>query len=1181
MIGQTLGHYRIVEKIGAGGMGEVYRAHDEQLDRDVALKVLPAGTLADDAARKQFRKEALALAKLNHPNIETVFEFSSQNGVNFLAMELIAGSSLSERLKEGPLAGNEIQRLGIQLAEGLTAAHDQGIIHRDLKPGNLFLTPDGRLKILDFGLAKIIHPELGTDVTQSTAADSTTISGTVPYMSPEQLRGLPVDARSDIYAAGAVLYEMATGQRPFPQTQSAELIGAILHWTPPPPSTVNPHVSPGLESVICRALERELARRYQSARGLRAALEALSGGVPREGVGSQYAAPANAGASATVVLRPRTHLYVASVALVIVLAGGLVLGLNVRGLRDRLLRGNRSDSTSATKSSAPINARRSVAVLGFKNVSGRPDEAWLSTALSEMLTTELSAGEKLRTVPGENVAQMKVDLSLPEEDSYGKETLAKIHKNLNADEVVLGSYFPLGKGNIRLDLRLQDAVQGETLAAVSEKGSADQIDDLVSRAGASLREKLGAGAVSDADAAAVRATLPSNPEEARFYSEGLAKLRVFDALAARDRFERAVAAEPEYPLAHAGLASAWSTLGYDANSQAEAKKAFELSTNLPREQRLWIEGRYRESTHDWPKAVEVYKALRDFFPDNLDYGLRLIAAQTSASQGKDALATIEDLRKLPPPARDDPRIDLAEANAVMTLGNFKRALETADSARTKGDGQGARLLVARAQLTEGSALQNLGQTKEAIQANEQAKRLFSAAGDRGGVASALINLGGLFYGTGDVAGAKRAWEESLLISREIGDEAHIQTSLGNLATLLKHTGDLGGARLLFDQALEIAKKIGNTRGEAQITSNLAGLLYQQGDLQGAVHTEENALEAFRQIGDRNGVAKSLSNIRTILADRGDLTGAKNRYVEAIATFRQIGQKSGVASVTNQLANLLYMQSDLAEAKSLYEQALAACTEIGDKSGMLLAQGNLGNVLYDLGDLLGARQMYDQSLTLARQSDDKTALARNLANIGYVLEAQGDLAGARKAYEESLSTRKQIGEKGGVAATRLSLASHSIEEGNPAEAEQPAREAAEEFGKEHDPIDQAVALSALADSLFKQGRTAPARKTIDTALQIAGKNQANEFRAEIFIVAAHIRAASGETETARKSLESLLEEGTKLRNVATQFEVRLALGEVEMKSGKTAAGRARLAALEKDATAKGFLLIARDAAAAAR
>ena len=209
MIGQTLSHDRIVEKIGAGGMGVVYRAHDEQLDRDVALKVLPAGTPADEAARKQFRKEALALAKLNHPNIETVFEFGSQDGLDFLAMGLISGHTLSEELKDGPLMETEIVRLGIQFAEGLAAAHEQGVIHRDLKPGNLMITPGGRLKILDFGLARLIPVMADPDATRSLTQETGFISGTIPYMPPEQLRGEKTDARADVYSAGAVLYDMA------------------------------------------------------------------------------------------------------------------------------------------------------------------------------------------------------------------------------------------------------------------------------------------------------------------------------------------------------------------------------------------------------------------------------------------------------------------------------------------------------------------------------------------------------------------------------------------------------------------------------------------------------------------------------------------------------------------------------------------------------------------------------------------------------------------------------------------------------------------------------------------------------------------------------------------------------------------------------------------------------------
>ncbi len=213
MIGKTLSHYRIVEKIGAGGMGEVYRAHDERLERDVALKVLPTGTLADEANRKRFRKEALALSKLNHPHIATVHDFDTQAGTDFLVMELVEGVTLSDKLAGGPLLEKELARLGMQLAEALEEAHERGVVHRDLKPGNVMVTAKGQVKVLDFGLAKLLRPDVASaTATTESFTETQAVAGTLPYMAPEQLRGEGVDARTDIHALGAVLYEMATGQ---------------------------------------------------------------------------------------------------------------------------------------------------------------------------------------------------------------------------------------------------------------------------------------------------------------------------------------------------------------------------------------------------------------------------------------------------------------------------------------------------------------------------------------------------------------------------------------------------------------------------------------------------------------------------------------------------------------------------------------------------------------------------------------------------------------------------------------------------------------------------------------------------------------------------------------------------------------------------------------------------------
>ncbi len=277
-IGQVLGHYRIVERIGAGGMGVVYRARDERLQRDVAVKVLSAATLASHSGRKQFRQEALTLSRLSHPNIATVFDFDTQNGTDYLVIEYISGITLDTKLAGRALPEKEVVSLAVQLCQGLEAAHNSGIIHGDLKPSNLQITADARLKILDFGLARWMPhaSEYGLTVT-ATAAQG--YMGTLAYMAPEQLRGAKPDRRSDVWAVGSVIYEMATGKHVFVGPTSPQLIDAILNKEPASPRSVNPQVSSGLERVILTALQKDPCRRYQSAEALTVDLQRIEAGL--------------------------------------------------------------------------------------------------------------------------------------------------------------------------------------------------------------------------------------------------------------------------------------------------------------------------------------------------------------------------------------------------------------------------------------------------------------------------------------------------------------------------------------------------------------------------------------------------------------------------------------------------------------------------------------------------------------------------------------------------------------------------------------------------------------------------------------------------------------------------------------------------------------------------------------
>ncbi len=279
MVGQVLGRYKIVEEIGAGGMGVVFRARDERLGRDLALKVLSPGALHDEASRKRFRNEALMLSRLNHPSIQVIHDFDTQDGLDFLVSELVPGVTLNEKLRAGPLSEKQIVELGLQLAQGLVAAHAAGVLHRDLKPANLRVTPDGRLKILDFGLAILSEDTISVLSTMTSTSEAPNgISGTVPYMSPEQLLGEKLDDRSDIYAAGAVLYEMSTGRIAFAEAVPTRLTNSILHQLPAAPRSLNSKVSAELERIILKCLEKDPELRYQSAKELASDLKRLSVG---------------------------------------------------------------------------------------------------------------------------------------------------------------------------------------------------------------------------------------------------------------------------------------------------------------------------------------------------------------------------------------------------------------------------------------------------------------------------------------------------------------------------------------------------------------------------------------------------------------------------------------------------------------------------------------------------------------------------------------------------------------------------------------------------------------------------------------------------------------------------------------------------------------------------------------
>ena len=419
----------------------------------------------------------------------------------------------------------------------------------------------------------------------------------------------------------------------------------------------------------------------------------------------------------------------------------------------------------------------------------------LSTALSDWLSAELAAGDQLRTIPAEDVARMKVDLALPEVDSLGKDTLQRIRRDVGSDWVVVGSYASLrgtSGGDVRVDIRLQDAATGETIATLSEAGSESDLFKLISNAGEHLRAKLDIHSITPEQQAEVAVTLPSNRGAARFYAEGMDKLRNFDALAAQKLLLKAIALEPNDALLHSALASAWLKLGHDANAMAEAKKAVELSSSLPWTERSLILARQSEVSNRWEKAIETYRLLFEFYPDRIDYGLALVHAQVKAGKGTAAGETVFALRRLHPSLGDESSIDLAEADAADSQGDLKKALDLANKGAEKARLMGASVLLAHALTMRADELRGLGRLSEAAEAVNESTRLFATIGDRDALARTQAMGAHLLEFQGDYLAASKTYEASLLTFRSIGDREGIARELNNIAVERKQLGGSKG-----------------------------------------------------------------------------------------------------------------------------------------------------------------------------------------------------------------------------------------------------------------------------------------------------------------------------------------------------------------------------------------------------
>src|SRR5580658_3289123 len=853
-IGDVLGgRYEILQLLGEGGMGAVYKAADRELDTFVALKVIRPELASDPSILARFKQELLLAHQVTHRNVIRIYDLGEAQGVKFITMEFIEGKDLRSLIREKrKFTPEEAVDVIQQVCQALQAAHSVNVIHRDLKPQNVMRDGTGRILVMDFGLARTLE---GDGMTQTGA-----IVGTMEYMSPEQALAKELDQRSDLFALGLILYEMLTGKGPF-AAESA--LASLIRRTQERAVPVSDHdgtIPRPLSNVVSKCLERDPKLRYASAAELLADLEAWQSNR----------------AAATLGFQPAVEPWARTIHWPLLTGIATVLLLAIAGY---VFRGV---LFSPAKNAAPA---LSLAVIPFHNASGDQSWDWLGPSLADMLSTDVGQSTHLRAVSSDRVEQVFHDLRIAPNSVADSSTLGRVAEFTNADTLVWGHSTKLGD-QIRIDATLQDRRHNRTIRLEAEAASQQDLSRAVDRLAGMIRQNLALSSdlVKELQAQSFKPT--SNSLDAlRDYNRGLQLLRQGNDLEAQKQLEAATKEDPQFAVAYSRLGEADSALGHDAEAEQSARRAVDLSQNLPLAQRYFIEASLSRVSKDNPKAIAAYENLAKSFPDNLDVEFALGRLYEDAGDLDKARVYYANVLKA-----DGKNLDalLSMGRVEIKAGNPEKGLDPLDQARHLAidlDNQEQQALILQA---TGIAYKLMNKPAEALRNYEDSMAINQHLGQKRGVAASLSEIGEVQLSLGKPDAAVAAYNDALKIRREIGAKKEAGDTLIDLGNLYSERGQSDQALQMFKESLQIQRDAGDETYQALCLNNIGNSYLQKAENEDALTYLQQALQLREKLNVPADIAETLHNLGEAYANLGQYDQAMTSQMRALELYRKDG-----------------------------------------------------------------------------------------------------------------------------------------------------------------------------------------------------------------------------------------------------------------------------------------------------